>query len=194
MVHYCNELLAAFKINNRAKISKWMIELEEENNKELSLAKKYSIKYLLSLHGMIAREIGKIKSNLNNAEKCSGFVNRILISLENVVDQREIRDKLIKEVMHPMFKSWGFKKKKRAFVKQGKYFKKVNIFTSQFCDYYDVKFIFEVEIKGPGVSYEAHRVNNKWFELTQDKNLETVKAEIEAHLLKDIKPFLDQFQ
>ena len=195
MIHDCNELLASLTLNNQGKITKWLKELEDENEESLSIAKEYNIKHLLSLHGMIAGEIDKIKDNLlNNYKKCIGFVETILEALESVIDQREVRDQIIKEVIHPLLKSWGYKKKKRTFVKEENgYFKKLMVYTSQFCDYYDVRFIFEIYIEGKGARYEYHRVKEKWFELTEDKNIEKIKAEVKIHLLNDIKPFLDRF-
>ena len=195
MIGYCDDLSAAFRRNHKDKVAKWLKELEEENNRELSIAKEFSVGYLLSLHGLISKEIDEIKGNLDDPKKCIGFVDNILKSLSKVTDQREVRDKIIKKIIHPLLKSWGYKKKKRTFVKkEGDYVKKLSVFTSQVCDYYDVKFIFEINIEGQETKHLAHRVKQKWFKLTQDKDLDKTIKEIKTHLLNDIKPFLDKFK
>lgn len=195
MKHYCHELLVGLKHNDATKVSKWLKELEKENNEELSLAKEFSIKFLLSLHGMISEDINKIKANLNNRKDCIKTIKKTKHSLEEVVDQRKVRDEIIKEVIQPLLKGWGYKKRGRAFIKEENgYFKKLNVYTSNVCDYYDVNFTFEIYIKGHGIEHEGHRVKEKWFVLTQDIDLKKIKEEIKTHLISDIKPFLNKFR
>jgi hypothetical protein len=195
MINYCNELLAAFKLRNKKQISRWLRELEKENKEELAQAKEFGIAYLLSLHGIVANKITAIKRNIDNPVRCMKIVGLILETLKNITDQREVRDKIIKETIHPILKSWGYKKRKRAFItKEGNFTKKLNVYTSKTSDYYDVQFIFEISIEGPGTNFVNHRVKEKWFILTEDVNIETVKAEVQAHLLNVIKPFLDKFK
>ncbi|MBW2966508.1 DUF4304 domain-containing protein [Candidatus Woesearchaeota archaeon] len=195
MIDYCNELLAAFKLKNKRQISRWLNELEAENKEELAQAKEFGIAYLLSLHGMVANKITQIKRNINNPNKCTALVLNILDSLKSIIDQRKVRDKIIKEVIQPILKSWGYKKIKRAFTKkEGNFIKRLNVYTSRTSDYYDVRFIFEISIKGPNTNIEFHRVEEKWFTLTEDVNINTVKAEVQAHLLNVIKPFLERYK
>ncbi len=194
MIGYCNELLAAFKLKNKKQISRWLSELEAENKEKLDIAKEFHIAYLLSLHGMVANKIIQIK-NINNPNKCTALVLNILESLKRIVDQREVRDKIIKETIHPILKSWGYKKKARAFTKkEGLFIKKLNIYTNRFSDYYEVQFFFEISIKGPNTDIEFHRVEKRGFTLTEDVNIDIVKAEIQACLLNAIKPFLERYK
>jgi hypothetical protein len=72
--------------------------------------------------------------------------------------------------------------------------KKLNIHTHKTTTYYEVEFIFEISIEGPDVHLEDHRVEEKWFKLTEDADLDTLKAEIAAHLLNAVKPFLDKYK
>ena len=104
MIDYCNELLAAFKLKNKKQVSRWLSELEAENKEELAQAKEFGIAYLLSLHGMVANKITQIKRNINNPDKCTALVLNILDSLKSIIDQREVRDKIIKETIHPILK------------------------------------------------------------------------------------------
>jgi hypothetical protein len=194
-IHYCNELLAAFKHNNKNAAIKWLKLMEYENNEELESAKEFKITYLLSLHGGIAQEIAKIKQNINNPARAAEIVANIKRILSNVKDQRGVRDELINNVISPVIKSWGYKKKARAFVKkESEYVKKVNVFTSQFADYYDVRFIFEISIEGKGVKILSHRVKELWFDLDQYTDIQKLIFAIKANLLGDIKPYLDSFK
>jgi hypothetical protein len=189
MKHDCNEIVHGLRHKDFKKVASWLKEMEGENNEQLSLAKEFKIKFLLSLHGFIGKEIIGVKKNVRNRRECIKYVKKIKRALNGIVDQREVRDKLIKEVIQPLFKKWGYKKKGRAFTKDNK---KVNLYTSQFCDYYDTQFIFEITIMG--TKFENHRVAERWFELNQDTDLEKVKKEIEVFLRNSIKPFLDKFR
>lgn len=189
MKHDCNEVVRGLRHKDFKKVASWLKELEEENNEQLSLAKEFKVNFLLSLHGLIGKEIIGIKKNIMNRGECIKYVKKIKRALDGVVDQREVRDKLIKEVMQPLFKKWGYKKKERSFINGTK---KVNVYTGKFCDYHDVNFAFEITITG--TKFENHRVNEHWFELNQDTDLEKVKKEIETILTNDIKPFLDRFR
>ena len=188
MKDYCRDVVHGLRHKDFKKLQEALSKLEEENSAELKLAKEFKVTFLLNLHSMIEEETRKIKNTLNKRGECIKHVKRILHSLKKVVDQRKIRDQLIKEVIHPLFKKLGYKKKARSFVKDNK---KVNVYTSQFCDYYDVKFIFEITIEG--TKYENHRVKEKWFELTQDTKLNYIKEEIQKHLIKEIIPFINRF-
>jgi len=195
MIHFCEELLAAFKLHDTAKAKRRLNQLEEYNLSEFGGGKEFNITFLLNLHGNIEEEITKIKKNMEDHDKNKQYVVLILSQLNKVTDQRKVRDKIITEVIHPLFKRWGYKKEARSFRKEeGGYSKKVNIFTSQFVDYYNVEFIFEISIEGQGQHYLRHRVKEKWFKLTEDTDLGEIKAEIEAHLTQEIKPFLDRFK
>lgn len=192
--HCCNELLDSFKKENRKKALEWLAKLEENNNSELSIGKEFKIQYLLSLNGFIARQIENIKANIDNPKKCNSFVIVILEVLKKVVDQREVRDEIIKDTIYPIFKRWGYKKRERTFVKEEKgFFKKVSIYSSKSNSYYDVDFIFEIEIKGPQTNLFGKRIKERWFSLTQDTDLEKIRVEIIAHLEKEVKPFLEKF-
>jgi hypothetical protein len=194
-IRYCDELLAAFKHNDKNKAIKWLKLMEYENNSELESAKEFKEAYILSLHGGIAREIAKIKQNINNPAKAVEIVSNIKRSLSGIKDQRAVRDELINNVIAPIMKSWGYKKKARAFIKkENRRVKKVNVFTSQFVDYYDVKFIFEISIIGKGVNVQGHRVKELWFELGQNVDIQKLILVIRANLLRDIKPYLDSFK
>ncbi len=195
MIFLCEELLAAFDLHDIAKAKTWLKQLEEYNLSEFGRGKEFKITFLLNLHGNIENEITRIKKNMEEYDNNKKYVALIFSQLKKVTDQRKVRDKLITEVIHPIFKSWGYKKEARSFRKEeGGYSKKVNIFTSQFVDYYNVEFIFEISIEGHGQHYLSHRVREKWFSLMEDTIVEKIKSEIAAHLLQEVKPFLDRFK
>ncbi len=195
MLDYCVKLLDAFNANDKKKIIKWLVKLEKENKEELSSGKEFDIEFLKALHGLIAKEITNIKKNLDNSEKCKKSTELIFENLRKIIDQRIVRDQIIKEVIHPILKSWGYKKKARSFVKkEEKYTKKLFVVTSQFCDYYEVDFTFEISIEGPDVDLFRERISRDWFEITQDTDLKKLKAQITAQLLNEVKTFLDKYK
>jgi len=192
MTEHCNELGPAFESQSTNKINKWLEKLENENNTNLDFAKECKIEYLISLHGKIAAAITIINEDLTDSEKCLEQVRIILGYLGNVVNQRDVRDKLITEVIHPIFKKWGYKKRKRAFYKEeNEITKKVNVFSSKRDEYYEVRFRFEISTKGLKRDLLGETVTSEFFELTDDTNLEELKTEIREQLLNVIKPFLD---
>lgn len=192
---YSIELLENIKTNNSSQINKLLKEINEENTSELSIAKEFNINYLLSLHSTIAEQINIIKTNISNPEMMTASTNNIINLLKNVVDQREVRDKLIAQAIQPFLKNLGYKQNKRSFVKEENGFvKKIKIYTSKVCDYYNVQFIFEIDLIGNGIKQESKRVNQKWFELTQDTNYEKISIEIKKQLITQIIPYLNSYK
>ena len=104
MDHDCNQMISGLRHKDFKKVGAWLKELEEENNSELKLAKDFNINFLLSLHGLIGEEINNIKKNIMDRGGCMRYIKKIKRALGLVVDQRGVRDRLIKEVMHPIFK------------------------------------------------------------------------------------------
>jgi len=191
MVHTCNELLAALKLKRRKQFSKRLKELERYIDDELELARDFGENTMTPVFAHIKQQIAEIKSNL---EKQEVIVISILQTLEGIKDQKAVRDNIIKTVMHPIFKKWGYKKRARAFSKKERNTtKKVNIYTSRTSSYYELTFTFEVDIISPDINIIAKRPEQKWFELNQNTNLETIKAEVQAFLINIVKPFLDQY-
>ncbi len=110
-------------------------------------------------------------------------------------DQRGVRDQLIKEVIAPIMKSWGYKKKRRAFLKkEDGIVKKLNVYSSAWNNSREVNFIFEISAKGSGIDIYGERADETWFTLTKDTDLEELKKIIKIHLLKIVKPFLDKIK
>jgi len=112
-----------------------------------------------------------------------------------VADQRKVRDEIIKKVIAPIMASQGYKQKARAFVKEENgYVKKVNVFTSQWSEKSDVRFVFELSIIGKGVSIQGHRVKELWFELKPNADLKKLAYAIKVNLLQDVLPYLARFK
>ncbi|MEK6886832.1 MAG: DUF4304 domain-containing protein [Nanoarchaeota archaeon] len=195
LIGYSEDLIRAFKSNKKEKTLILLNELWNENKESLSIAKEFKIKYLLNLHNYIEMTIISVKQNINNSTICIEKLRNLLIRLHAIVDQREVRDHIISEVIYPILKSWGYKKKARAFVKkEGKNVKRVNVYSSRVNDYYCVSFIFEISVTGPNIDLGGERAEEKWFELTEDTNVDRVKAEVKEHLIKVVKPFLDKIK
>jgi hypothetical protein len=195
LIGYSEDLIRAIKSNKKERALKLLTELEKENKEELSLAKEFETKYLLDLHGKIEKAITFLRQNLSSPGVCVEQLRILLMCLKSVLDQRVVRDKLIKEIIAPILKNWGYKKKGRAFIKKERdIVKKINVTSSQSNDYYNVLFIFEITATGPNIDLFAERAEEKWFELTEDADIEKIKIEIREHLTKVIKPFLDKIK
>jgi len=195
LIDYSKSLIKAFKSNKKDKVLKLLNALEKENKEELNLAKEFKINYLLALHGYLENVITILRQNLNNANLCIEQLGEVIKRLDAIVDQRKVRDQLISEIIHPIMENWGYKKKARTFVKkEGKIIKKLNVYSSQWDDYYHVSFIFEISASGPNLNMLGERAEERWFELTEDTDIEKIKVEIEEHLIKVIKPFLDRIK
>lgn len=106
-------------------------------------------------------------------------------------DQRQVRDEIIKEVIAPIMASQGYKRKARAFIKkENEYVKKVNVFTSQWSEKIDLKFVFEISVIGKGVNFQGHRVKELWFELKPGIDLKKLVYAIKVNLTQDVLPYL----
>ncbi|MBN2421513.1 hypothetical protein JXB27_04510 [Candidatus Woesearchaeota archaeon] len=195
LISYCEDIARQLKSNKKDRALVLLNEFEKENKETLSSAREFKIKYLLSLHSHLGKLIGELRQNLGNAMYCVDKLKETIEILKKITDQRDVRDQIIKEVIAPIMKSWGYKKKERAFIKkEGKIIKKVNIYSSQNNEYYDVQFIFEISAKGPNIDLYGERPDNKWFELTEDTDLQRIKEDVKESLMRAVKPFLDKIK
>ena len=118
-----------------------------------------------------------------------------LIKHSKIGDQRVVRDQLITEVISPILRNWGYKKKGRAFLKkEERIVKRLNVYSSSWNSKNEVEFIFEISAKGPGVDISGERAEEKWFTLTKDTDLKRISLEVREHLIKVVKPFLDKIR
>ena len=190
MMHCCNELLAAIKLERKKQFSKWLKELNRYIEDELELAREFGQNTMTPVFSQLKAKISEI--NLKNQEH---IIISVLQTLNSIKDQKAVRDNIIKTILHPIFKKWRYKKRARSFSKkEGNITKKVNIYTSRSSVYYELKFTFEVDITGPKTNIIAKRPEEKWFDLNQHTNLETLKAEVQAFLINKVKPFLDRYK
>ena len=148
-IHAFRELAAALEQKNARLTAKWITEIEEENNQELNFGREHTIHFLVNLHESQKKSLQFIKTNQKKQKECLAAIKEILNRLEKVTDQTKIRDQLIEEIISPIIKKWGWKKKGRSFVtKEGIYFKKLRIYSSQWNEYYHVEFAFEMDVSG----------------------------------------------
>jgi hypothetical protein len=201
MIHSCQELAASFQQKNKSQISKWIKEIEEENQEELSFAQEWKIPFLLKLHGFVKQHLEIIKTRKQDMVFVS--IEEILEKLKSVTNQSDVRDQIIKEIIHPIMKQLGWKKKGRSFIKkENGYSKKLLVYSSRSNDYYDVKFAFEMEVDGKGTNISGERISydtsfgkrDRWYELTQDVDIENIKAQIQADLKGPIKKFFAKYK
>ncbi|MCB9359385.1 hypothetical protein H6503_05620 [Candidatus Woesearchaeota archaeon] len=180
MEHYAKKLEHDIKHGNVDWIRHWIAEIKNEIKVDYRLACEYKIKYILDLCGYIFNELEIIKAG--EKKPSLDAVRNIVTKLESLVDQREVRDKLIKEVIHPFMKRHGYKKKARAFVRDNT---RVNVYTFQTCDWYDVRIMFEVT--NPDRKWHGKRPTNVEHEINQDTSYDSLKIDIEADMENLVK-------
>ena len=187
-------LAAAIKLNKKEAILETMRNIEEINAQGLNLGREFQIRYLLRVHSVIKRKLKQIKKSPKN--ESLAIIKEILDLLSSITNQSEVRDEIIKRTIHPIMKSWGWLKKGRSFFKkEGNLTKRLVVYSSRNNDYYSVSFTFEMEVMGGGHNVYGKRIPGKakWYTLTEDSNLEEIKARIEADLNGPVKEFFDQF-
>ncbi len=206
LIHACRELAAAVesKPGDRKdkQISRWLGRIEKENAEELSMAREFNISFLLKLHGFMRTRLQVLKNNFGNKDVCLAAIKEIISRLESVTNQAEVRDQVIREVIHPVMKAWGWKKKGRSFIKEESgYTKKLRLFSSQWNDYYRIEFRFEMDVQGKGVDVYGETIDYETplgsraraYELTEDADIGKIKAQIQADL-KQAKRFFNRYR
>jgi hypothetical protein len=196
LIHAFEELAAAIVLGDASKIKEWITKIEEDNNENLEMGKEYKNAYLTALHGSIRDALENIKRNPSDRRSCSATIASVLDRLRDIEDQAAVRDAIIKEVIHPIMKGWGWRKNGRSFItKEGEYTKKLLVYSSRTNDYYEVDFRFEMEVEGNGVSLigKTIRRRDEWYHLTPGADLENIKAQIVADLNGPVKDFFVQY-
>jgi len=183
----CTEILAALGLKDTDSANKWLKEFEEENNSELELGMEFNIVYLKKLHGKFKEHIDNYKTE-TSLKKKAAHISLILNHLNELKNMGDVRDEIIKYTIHPIMKSFGFRKQGRSFIK-GKRDKWVKLLVYSFRtnDYYKVGFRFEIESKNGSYPTDYR------YGLDENTNIEEVKAEIEAALKGPIKTILDKY-
>lgn len=185
--HYCNEILAALKLKNLESANEWLAKFEEENNFNLQMGIDFYNNYLKTLHGNFKIHIDNFKVE-ESFKKKAAHINLILNRLNELKNMGKVRDEMITEIIHPIMKSWGFRKQGRSFIKgKSKNIVKIMIYSSKNNDYYNVNFRFEIHTKTGGFPTDYG------YNLDENTDIEKIKAEIEADLKGPIKVILDKY-